>query len=285
MRAPWLIARLHRLGRGPAVALTVGLLVGFTALDVQFGSDRSLAPFYLLPAGIAVWALGRTAGLLTAAASAVCWTVVSRFAPASGDPIAGAWGLLSNVLLFLLAALGLGAFRAAYVHERGLARVDELTGLANRHAFLERAEAELVRACRSGRPISMAFVDVDDFKLLNDQLGHAAGDGALRAVADELRGAVRAVDLVARIGGDEFAVLLPDIDVEGAAAAARRIRAELTLACSTGCVTWMDPPTAIDQLLRQADRLMYDVKHDGKGEARHEVVRRPPPRPRAVAAG
>lgn len=272
LEAPWLIARLHRVHRAPAVGVVLLLLIALVALDYRIGADISLATFYLLPAGLAMWVLGRAAGLAVAVTSALCWTVVQQVAPNAGVPLAAVWDLASHVLMFLLAAIGLSAFRAAYVHERRLARVDEVTGLPNRHAFVARAELELVRAQRLGRPLTMAFLDMDDFKLLNDRLGHAAGDGALAAIGLELAGAVRAVDLVARIGGDEFAVLLPELDGPGAAAAVGRIHAALSLSCSAGCVTWITPPTQTNELFRASDRLMYEVKRERKGKLWTRVI-------------
>jgi diguanylate cyclase (GGDEF)-like protein len=268
------VARIDRLHPVTSSAVVLGLVVVLTVIDYQLGAERSLGAAHLLPAGLAVWAFGRMVGLATALVSAVCWTAVANYAPASGVPPAPAWTLLSNSLLFVLAAMGLWAFRVAYAHERGMARSDELTGLPNRHAFVERARVELERARRGGHPLSVAFIDVDDFKLLNDRLGHSAGDGALRAVAGELLAGARSLDLVARLGGDEFAVLLPGLDGPEAGAAAARLHGAASLSCSAGCVTWRALPADIDELLRQADAVMYAVKREGKGRLRHEIIDR-----------
>ena len=270
--APWLVARIDRLHAVTAGALVAALLGAMVTIDYRFGADVSLGAVYLLPAGLAIWSFGRTAGLATAVVAAICWSAVAQLAPPSGIPIAWAWTLIANALLFVLAALGLGAFQAAYVHERRMARADELTGLPNRHAFLERARFELERARRARRPLSVAFIDLDDFKTLNDQLGHSAGDGALRTVAGELVDGARRVDLVARIGGDEFAVLLPDADAAAAQTAAARLQAATTIQCSVGCVTWLALPSTVDEMLRQADALMYEVKREGQGQLRHHVI-------------
>src|SRR5689334_8696592 len=104
------------------------------------------------------------------------------------------------------------------------ATTDTLTGLANHRAFQERLRAEALRASRHDRSVALALVDVDHFKAVNDAGGHAVGDQVLRAVAGHLREHLRAEDLLARVGGDEFAVLLPEADAVAAAAALERAR-------------------------------------------------------------
>ena len=112
-----------------------------------------------------------------------------------------------------------------YARLDALARTDPLTGLANRRAFLEHAQAFLSAAARSGAPLALLLLDIDRFKAVNDRFGHGAGDAVLRAVAAALRGAIRVGDLPVRWGGEEFAVLLPGTDLPAAVALAERLRA------------------------------------------------------------
>ena len=152
---------------------------------------------------------------------------------------------------------------------------DELTGLANRRSFLARLEAEIVRSRRSGSPLGIVLSDLDDFKRVNDTYGHAAGDLALRSFAAIVRSNSRDVDLPVRLGGEEFAVLLPDTDLDGAAQLAERIReslesasidyedAHISLTASFGVSCF--PATAnAEDLLTDADRRLYDAKRRGK---------------------
>jgi diguanylate cyclase (GGDEF)-like protein/PAS domain S-box-containing protein len=155
---------------------------------------------------------------------------------------------------------------------------DALTGLSNRALFLDRVEHALARIRRSDSPIpAVAFIDLDDFKLVNDSLGHGAGDELLRAVADRLRGCLRSGDTPARLGGDEFAVLLEDApDARAVVEVAERILdalnapvlidgREVYARASIGIATRRGPTTTPEELLRNADLAMYTAKANGKG--------------------
>ena len=146
-----------------------------------------------------------------------------------------------------------------------LSRTDPLTGLRNRRAFLEELGREVSRARRQRRPLAALYVDVNDFKRLNDREGHARGDEALAAVASTLAGALRGVDVTARLGGDEFCVLLPDTDGERALQVAERLRELVRVGCpvtiSIGTATFEDrDATEPEALLRRADAEMYRDK-------------------------
>nr|WP_239523644.1 GGDEF domain-containing protein [Geodermatophilus normandii] len=166
---------------------------------------------------------------------------------------------------------------------RHLAFTDPLTGLANRSLLLDRLEHALSLHARDGRPIAVVFLDLDDFKSVNDTLGHAAGDDLLRHVAGRLRGALRGGDTVARLGGDEFAALLEDGGDPREAAA--RIAAAMDLpfpvagslramGASTGVVALSagDAAAGADELMARADAAMYAAKRAGKGRVVHHGV-------------
>jgi diguanylate cyclase (GGDEF)-like protein len=167
----------------------------------------------------------------------------------------------------------LDAFKRRLLHEQQAARTDPLTSLSNRRAFVEAAWLELERGRRHSRPLSLLYIDCDDFKLVNDRLGHVAGDAVLSAVGATLRQAVRGLDTVARLGGDEFGVLLPEVDRAGAVALADRLRVQLREALagrgdavtfSIGVATFLRPPASVDEMILRADELMYQAKRSGK---------------------
>ncbi|MDH4145520.1 MAG: EAL domain-containing protein [Acidimicrobiia bacterium] len=156
---------------------------------------------------------------------------------------------------------------------------DSLTQLANRELFTDRVEHALATAARRGRPLAVLFLDLDDFKTVNDSLGHAAGDALLKTVAQRIEGRVRRSDTAARLGGDEFAVLLEDLDNPADAEAVAHailgeLREPLDIAGreviprgSIGIAHGTGEETA-EVLLRNADVAMYEAKNAGKGQVR-----------------
>ena len=149
---------------------------------------------------------------------------------------------------------------------------DRLTDLPNRYLFEDRLAHAAVRAKRESRPLALLYLDIDDFKEVNDRLGHSAGDDVLRSIAKRLTGVVRKSDTVARLGGDEFAVLLESLThVEDAAGVAQKMLAalarplikqnqQLNLTCSIGISFFLLDGTEAKSLLDHADRAMYRAK-------------------------
>lgn len=156
---------------------------------------------------------------------------------------------------------------------RRQATTDELTGLANRRVFMEQAERELGRSQRYGSSCSIALIDLDYFKQINDRDGHAAGDLALVTLARTCRASLRETDLAARIGGDEFALLLPQTGAAPACEVVERLRAALAagpgpdapaMTISVGVVSFPEVAGPLDVLLRQADEALYRAKEAGR---------------------
>src|SRR5258708_1132754 len=153
-----------------------------------------------------------------------------------------------------------------------LATTDVLTGLPNRRAFEARAEIEFSVAKRKRSPLSFVVIDIDNFKQRNDTYGHAAGDHALKVLGTVLKAGVRMGDFAARIGGEEFGILLPETDVEGAMDLANRIQsmlqlpahAPLALTISVGLASLDSTTPTWEKLVSNADDAMYEAKHAGK---------------------
>jgi len=162
----------------------------------------------------------------------------------------------------------------ALVRARTEAGTDPVAGCMNHRAMCRRLDEEIDRATRTGSPLSCLLIDLDNFKLINDRHGHHAGDAILRAVVQALEGELRAFDRVARYGGDEFVVILPNADLPSAAAAAARALelvgtvappdADCRVSASLGVAQWHAPMSA-NALLRSCDQAMLRSKRQGKG--------------------
>ncbi|PTD95764.1 sensor domain-containing diguanylate cyclase [Pseudothauera lacus] len=159
---------------------------------------------------------------------------------------------------------------------------DPLTGVANRRCFFKRAQEEFARARRTGMALSVIMIDIDRFKRINDRRGHASGDEVLRHLCDSARVLMRESDLLARLGGEEFAILAPDTTVDGAVLLAERLRQHITaqpVVCGDGPVSYtisagigmLDATDAsIEGVLRRADNALYAAKRAGRNRAMAE---------------
>lgn len=249
-------------------------LAGIAVLDYVTGYEVALSLFYLIPIAIAAWEVGLTAGLVFSVASAATWGAVDY---ASGHQYSAVsihvWNSVIRLGFFVIVTVLLADRRNLLRREGSLARTDFLTGVANSRHLFDQLNMELGRCARYGRPVSLAYIDLDDFKRVNDRDGHAAGDRLLRSVAEALDAQVRREDLVARVGGDEFAVILPESGAAAAAVVGRKLHAAVRqvlaggthpVTCSIGVVTCLRPPASADDFVRMADALMYQVKNMGK---------------------
>jgi len=274
------------LSNRSAGALAVALMLLVAAGDDLTGPDVSFTLLYLGPIGFATWFVSMPLGLALSVASALASVLVDVSSRKVPLPTAiAAWNLGVQLGVFLALVGLLGALKIRLEAEQQLARQDPLTRLHNRRSFLELATVELERARRTGRPLTVLYLDLDDFKSVNDLLGHAAGDRLLALVGATLRGETRSIDGVARLGGDEFGLLLVDTDGPAAQALVERLRNALAakvteggfkVGFSMGATTFIAPPRSLDEMLSRADQLMYEAKRSGKNQGRCEVVERLP---------
>ncbi|HET6486222.1 MAG TPA: GGDEF domain-containing protein [Spirochaetia bacterium] len=263
--------------------LAVLLLAAAAVVDWATGAELSVQFFYLLSIGLMAWfdSFPAAAVLAVISTGVVLFLNLHDLEPVSrGSPLPY-WNALIAAATFLTFALVTSALSRAQRRLKELARLDPLTGIANRRSFMEKATAELVRSRRSGRPFSLMYVDVDNFKRVNDTLGHSAGDTLLRTVSSELCIATRETDVVARLGGDEFAVLLPETEPAGGKDAAEKIRGRLLASAtrggwpvtfSVGLVCCDRAPRSLAALVDTADRLMYSIKNSGKDGLAAQVL-------------
>ena len=275
---PLAVVLLEAVGRIRARTTVLASLAALALVgigDYVTGADLSFSAFYLLPVVLAASSGGRRIGIRIAVVTALVWFT----ADFHGRPqpyetlLVPVWNAGVRFLVFALVVALLDALKATVLHERTLSREDSLSGLPNSRAFYESAELERRRLARSGEPLTMAYLDIDDFKGINDTLGHTAGDAVLRATAQTLQASLRDVDMVGRLGGDEFAILLPSTDEDGARVVLQRLHRALGVEAAThgwpigfsiGGVTFTTPPASVDLMVSRTDRLMYEVKKNGK---------------------
>ena len=252
------------------------------AVDFFSGVELRIFPLYYLPIALVAWHLGRTGAVIAAAVSAAAWLSSNLWAGLSFSQ-QHIW--IANVLLqgtsFAVVGLLIAALRNALIRERELSRSDPLTTLLNGRAFHVEAARLLALCRRNERPVTVAYIDLDNFKSVNDRLGHQAGDALLRSVAEVLRATTRPSDVAARLGGDEFVVLLPEVGPREAAIVLERLRSRLAGACasqlgpvtgSIGGVTFLTAPTDLHDVVHRSDTRMYAAKTAGKNRVHLEVV-------------
>ena len=280
----YLISRIEALPRIVSITIGAVLILAIGFLDYRTGYELSFTAFYFVPIFLLTWLAGEWAGYCGAVASAAVRTLADLlggkfFASALGL----GWNVGMRVVVFVVIAILLAAVRRQVLRERALARVDHLTGALNKKAFFDSLKAEAARSRRYGRTFTLAYFDLDNFKSVNDTLGHVAGDTLLQEVISIIRANVRESDFVARLGGDEFALLLPETDDRGARAAIAKIQSQFALGMkqhgwpvtiSIGAVTSGTDDGDVEQIVRRADALMYAAKVEGKNTARFSATPR-----------
>ena len=218
--------------------------------------------------------MSRSAGRITAVACAATWGYLDM---RSGVGYSAAWIPWWNssvrLAFFLIINELVSMLRVAHARERALARTDSLTGIANARVFEEHVSRAIAQGRRNGHLFTLAYLDLDEFKKVNDDLGHSEGDRVLQAVAATIERTLRTTDVAARLGGDEFGILMPETDGEQARKSLERVAASLAhevedrwgVGATFGSVTFTQLPDDADCALRQADALMYRGKVAGRG--------------------
>jgi diguanylate cyclase (GGDEF)-like protein len=265
--------------------LAVATIVVVGAADWFGGAEVALSLVYLLPIAMVAWSQGQRAAAVAAWLAAGAWLLVDLHS--HWDEMVTALEIVNGLVLltvFHLFGQLLATLRDRLDREWRHGHTDPLTGLHNRRAFWSACGREVERCRRFGEPFTLAYLDVDRFKGVNDRHGHAVGDQLLLTIAAALGEDLRQLDMVARLGGDEFALLLPGTHAFGAKKALERLRERLQSAdwrrrydvdFSLGCLTVEWAPAEVDTVIQRADQLMYEIKRAGSGGLRHEVLRGP----------
>jgi diguanylate cyclase (GGDEF)-like protein len=266
--------RLFALDRRAALTLCVALFALIAAFDYVTPPQLNLTFLYVFVILLACWNLGMQWGLAFVLMSFLMQVI--NFSQLQNPNITIFYFavILGNRLFtFLLVVALTMPLRKLYEREQKTARIDFLTGVPNRKAFFDALEVELKRNRRTGVPFAVAYLDLDNFKLVNDEFGHDEGDALLREAAATIKSALRGSDVLARIGGDEFAILLPDAHHDIAAQCLERVKEELDacmaghqwkVTASIGLGSFNRPEISADGVMTACDGLMYRVKHGGK---------------------
>ena len=272
------------LDRRPLIllaALNITIFAAVTALRFLTPAEIYVAVVFLVPVSFGAWFISSAAGWLFAFASTAVlmifdWNHHNGYQPAE---------LYLNTLLHL----GMFSFfvfiftevRILYRREQALSLRDSLTGLLNRRALVSTVAMESRRIQRHNKPLTLAYVDLDDFKQVNDNFGHDVGDVLLRELAQAMKKNVRSTDYVARLGGDEFVIVLPETD----AAAARSVMIKLNekllqeartakhpVTFSIGAVTFEVSLATASDMIRACDETMYVAKQQGKNKIEYRTI-------------
>ncbi len=263
------------------VILAAGLAIpALFVVDGVIGSDAHV----LLGAFVIVVAMTWAGRTYEACAAGIAILVVWGALDLSTESTIGTRVMLGVISSAILLGIGVSltrTFRRLVLEMDEATRRDSLTGLLNTQALQVIAEKARLHAQSSGEPISIAFLDLDGFKQVNDIHGHVVGDNVLTAFGEVIRSSIRATDMAGRVGGDEFTLILPNTDLFEAAAVLQRIRHRVALrteiplvTATTGYVTFVSPPHSVEEMIHIADDLMYKGKRrvDGRGRMIGRVI-------------
>jgi diguanylate cyclase (GGDEF)-like protein len=277
-----IIESLAKKPRSFLIAFGFILIAFIGIIRYLTGPELAFSLFFLLPISLGTWFVGRWVGILLSVMSAVVWLATDLIGGQSySHPVIPIVNETFRLSVFLIVVVILSTLKGVLEREKMFARKDFLTGIANRQAFFEFAGIEINRCRRHEYPLTIAYIDCDNFKVINDRFGHQTGDNLLCSVANTLQKSIRVTDIVARLGGDEFAILLPETGYKPAEVVIRKIQKILLdvmqknrwpITFSFGVVTFHSPPNTVDEIIKRADVLMYSAKQSGKNMIKHEVV-------------
>ena len=262
------------------IVLVGFLMIGY--LDYITGNEIRLFPLYFLPLAKAAVDFGKKGAIIASIFASIIW-LVAQYSSGREYSSWTIWGInfIAQGTVFVLLSLLVASLRTSLDRARQLSLTDQLTGLLNSRALYEFAGNKLTLCHRNKRPVVMAYIDLDNFKQVNDTLGHDRGDSLLRKVADFITSSLRSRDLVARMGGDEFVIFLPEIEAEQAYSILDRIREKilhipdldgLQVSASIGAVAFANPPANLQEIITLADNHMFAVKKSGKNRVNIQSV-------------
>jgi diguanylate cyclase (GGDEF)-like protein len=239
------------------------LVIG--SLDTVTSYNTSLSLLYLLPIVLIAWFEGGVPSVIISIFSAITWAVSDLVSGHAYSHInVPIWNSVMVLAMFLIVAYSITAIKKLLMKERERAGTDDLTGASNIKAFFERARLEVSRSATHKRPLTLAYINIDNLKHVNDTLGHIAGDYLLHEVAQIMKSTLRPTDIISRLGGAKFAILMPETENESAAGIINKVQKNLrdmvekngwTVIFSTGVVSRIGATCTIDELIKMAEDL------------------------------
>ena len=242
-------------------------------IDYDTGTEFNFSFFYLIPVSMTAWFVNAQLGYVMCVISGVVWGVLNLGDQEWHQAWFPIWNAIMRMLFFFVVTKLIGIVHAAFERERLLSRTDYLTGVFNSRYIFEEIQSELDRHKRYGHEFILAYIDLDNFKKVNDTKGHSEGDRVLKLTTETMRKTLRKTDRIGRMGGDEFVVILPHVGMPGARVALAKMEQALLaemrangwpVTFSIGVLAPKTSHSSVDDLLKSVDALMYQVKGKGK---------------------
>ena len=273
------LASLEKRSKPFIIAVSFALICAVGVLDFLTGYEIAFSLFYLIPVALVTWLTGRRLGIVASLVSAVV-SLISDVAAGIfySHPLIYVWNTFMEFFFFVIVAYLLIALKITLEQERELARTDYLTGAANSRVFYDLLQTEINRSQRYKNPFTIAYIDLDNFKTVNDEFGHATGDLVLSSIVNQVRKHLRKTDVVARLGGDEFALLLPETKQESVQVVLSKLQCDILaemqqnnwpVTLSIGVLTCINTPHTAEEVVRIVDDLMYSVKRASKNAIKY----------------
>jgi diguanylate cyclase (GGDEF)-like protein len=282
MRIKTILAFPEKLPKPLLTFIGFLLVLAIGSLDTVTSYDISVSLLYLFPVILVAWYEGGLTATIISIFSAVIWSasdlasghIYSNFAV----PL---WNAVMVLSIFLIVAYSITIIRKLLLKEREHAHTDDLTGAANVEFFYEQAGVEISRSAIYKRSFTLAYINIDNLRHLNDAFGHIAGDYLLHEASQIMRSIVRPTDIISRLGGAQFAILMPETINESASIMIYKVLEHLLdmvqkkgwpVTFSTGVVTWNDPTYTLSQLIKIAEDLMHAAKETGQNVVKSKIL-------------
>ena len=260
--------------------LGVMLSISITIIRYITGPAFQVGQFYIIPIFMVTWYVGRNSAIIIATISILFWIIFDYFTLQTlAQGLAPGLNEIFRLIIYIFIIQLVYKLRSILKTLQEMSGTDTLTNICNRRAFFIGAQQELERASRYNHLLSLVYIDLDNFKTVNDTLGHLVGDQLLKEVAMALNDHTRNADIVARVGGDEFCVLLVETDKDDSLLVYNKLEKHILeimkknnwpVTMSSGIVTFHEQPDSVEEMIAEADSIMYEGKQGGKNRIIHK---------------